>query len=1038
MNSNNEIKEFQELLRDLFEFESSDLDFGIYRILNQRRERIDKFIEEDLVSAVEEGLSELSEMNQSSLEDKLQEKKNEVIENIGDDAFTPEGGIKTDYREFPIAQDYLEVREELKDARNYESAKKRIFNDLYKFFARYYEDGDFVPKRRFSSREPKYHIPYNGEELMFHWANKEQYYVKSSEHFTNYSFNVDEYHIKFELEDADVPQDNVKGDDRYFVLGQEPIEYDSGSKTLTVTFQYRKITEEEADAIVDTYNEVSDETRKSFVYKTQKILCTTLEKRITDKIDDPGVKEMLIAETEDEGGESVLYRQLRKYTSENTRDYFVHKNLEKFLSQELDFFIQNEVLDVDELIEGQDISSSSEVLRAKVIKKIANKIIQFLSQVEDFQKRLFEKRKFIVQTDYLITLDQIPEEFYDEILSNSDQIEKWKELYNIDEWDKDLAWRGDFDEKFLENHPYLMVDTQFFEEEFKHEILARFDDLEDSTDGILLHGENFQVVNLLKNKYGSEIDYIYIDPPYNTVEGTFAYKNNYKHSSWLSMMYDRLSESRSLLTEGGVIGAAIDDEETNYLRTLMDKSYGKENYISTLAIEVNPAGQNLKDNVPARSHDYFHVYSKNAKQVEMMPRPLTEEEKERYPHEDDEGRFYWDNLRRRGGNSRPSDRPNQWYPIYVDLEKEKVSLEEFEGSEEVLPIDPKGEKRIWRVKEETAEEEIESGEISVIEKKGEPNIVKKTRMPAGKKPKTLWYDSEYSATTYGTKFLNNILGTENNEFSYPKSIHLVEDCLRFWAQEDATVLDFFAGSGTTGHAVMNLNDEDGGDRDYILAEMGEYFDTVLKPRLIRSVFSESWSNGVPEDRNGRSHMIKYHRIESYEDALNNIELTTPEDPQQKLIEERFDDYIEGYMLDFEAEGSPSLLNTDAFHEPFNYKLQVKLDEESRQLESVDLVETFHYLLGVEVKSYSRKTHQDRKYIITECELQTEDGVESVLTLWRNDQDLDLEKEKEWFEDEFDNKSFDKVYTNSESHIQDSEPVVIKFRERMEEDISGEE
>ena len=117
-------------------------------------------------------------------------------------------------------------------------------------------------------------------------------------------------------------------------------------------------------------------------------------------------------------------------------------------------------------------------------------------------------------------------------------------------------------------------------------------------------------------------------------------------------------------------------------------------------------------------------------------------------------------------------------------------------------------------------------------------------MPAGRKPKTVWYDSKYSATTYGTKLLNDILGTQR--FNYPKSLYLVMDCLRFWMDSDATVADYFAGSGTTGHAVINLNREDGGERKFILVEMGEYFDTVLLPRIKKVTFSPEWKRRQAE------------------------------------------------------------------------------------------------------------------------------------------------------------------------------------------------
>ncbi|PHJ36835.1 DNA-cytosine methyltransferase [Desulforamulus profundi] len=164
------------------------------------------------------------------------------------------------------------------------------------------------------------------------------------------------------------------------------------------------------------------------------------------------------------------------------------------------------------------------------------------------------------------------------------------------------------------------------------------------------------------------------------------------------------------------------------------------------------------------------------------------------------------------------------------------------------------------------------------------------------------------------------------------------------------VLDFFAGSGTTGHAVINLNREDGGNRKYILVEMGEYFDTVLKPRIQKVIYSKDWKDGKPVSREGISHMFKYIRLESYEDTMNNLELKRPPEHDSLFAQhkELREEYILSYMLDMETNGSASLLNLDYFQDPFNYKLKITRNQETRE-EIIDLVETFNYLLGLRVQ-----------------------------------------------------------------------------------------
>jgi adenine-specific DNA-methyltransferase len=192
-------------------------------------------------------------------------------------------------------------------------------------------------------------------------------------------------------------------------------------------------------------------------------------------------------------------------------------------------------------------------------------------------------------------------------------------------------------------------------------------------------------------------------------------------------------------------------------------------------------------------------------------------------------------------------------------------------------------------------------------------------------PKTIWDDKTFNATAYGTTLLRNLMGT-SQAFSFPKSVYAVQQSLRVLGANEinVSILDYFAGSGTTGHAVINLNREDEGKRRYILVEMGDYFDAVLKPRIAKVVYSETWKDGKPAARDtGISHCFKYLRLESYEDALNN--LTFDEDtgaqPGARRQPALREDYMLHYLLDVETRGSQSLLNIAAFADPTAYTLE---------------------------------------------------------------------------------------------------------------------
>jgi adenine-specific DNA-methyltransferase len=218
--------------------------------------------------------------------------------------------------------------------------------------------------------------------------------------------------------------------------------------------------------------------------------------------------------------------------------------------------------------------------------------------------------------------------------------------------------------------------------------------------------------------------------------------------------------------------------------------------------------------------------------------------------------------------------------------------------------------------------------------------------------------------------------------------------------------------------------------------MGDYFDTVLKPRILKVAFSASWKDGVPQDRDGMSHVVKYHRLESYEDALNNIRVQQPEGGQLELLRQ-FDDYMLHYMLDFETRDSPTLLAQEAFETPFDYTLRIRQGHESPEDAPVDLVETFHYLIGMHVRRLERYEHQGRPYVVSRGDVRTERGIDHVVTIWRDTENLDLEQEADWVNGELLTDLVDRVYVNGyENFIHKAQPIEITFRERMEAEIYG--
>ncbi len=281
--------------------------------------------------------------------------------------------------------------------------------------------------------------------------------------------------------------------------------------------------------------------------------------------------------------------------------------------------------------------------------------------------------------------------------------------------------------------------------------------------------------------------------------------------------------------------------------------------------------------------------------------------------------------------------------------------------------------------------------------------------------------AKYSATSHGTNLLKDMLG--DNDFSFPKSIHLVEDCLRVSSlRKNDTVLDYFGGSGTTAHATINLNREDEGNRKYILVEMGHHFDSVLKPRVKKAVYAEKWKDAKPVSReSGLSHIIKHQRIESYEDALNNIEFAERENYL-------FNEPLLSYLFGSETRESPTLLNITKLQNPFDYQLNIVKDMQTHT-QTVDLPETFNYLIGLTVQTRNCLCDNDRRYLIYRGTVKQK----TVVILWRDTKgwkQQDWERDYHFIQEHNLTEGANTVYVNTDSIVPEAESLDPLFKQLM--------
>ena len=437
----------------------------------------------------------------------------------------------------------------------------------------------------------------------------------------------------------------------------------------------------------------------------------------------------------------------------------------------------------------------------------------------------------------------------------------------------------------------MVLDTRHFDADFTDRLLAALSDagpLDEQMDGLLIHGENFQALNLLQTRYRREVDCVYIDPPYNTDASPILYKNGYKSSTWTCLMEDRLRVSRSLLTESGVLVTAIDDEQHRELGHLLSAVF-EHRILGTILVRANPSGRPTQTGYSV-AHEYLLFAGQN-QDSKIGRLPPTDRQMARFSEYDERGVFEWRNLRREGSGSDRAARRTMYYPIYIKgaairvpamtwnaaAEEWIVEEEPSSGEQVVFPDDENGVQRRWRWEWKTVMASL--ADLAVRKDRTGKDYVYFRRRPheEGVVSISCWFDAKYSAVEHGTALLKEMF--EKSVFSYPKSIYAVEDSIYIaGAQgEDAYVLDFFAGSGTTGHAVINLNRREGGRRKYALVEVGHHFDTVMLPRLKKVVYSRDWKDGKPASREGGTQLLKYIQLESYEDTMDSLELSPPAD-----------------------------------------------------------------------------------------------------------------------------------------------------------------
>ena len=996
----------REKLRDMFHFSHNDLDFGIFRILKIKRDEVHQFIQEKLPSIVDKALSQVTDALYDS---QLAEVKAYVSREGG---ATEQAYLNDISGNLQVLIDFLEYKQQDELIAplqiNPEDLKSklafRIYNHVHSFFEGYYRDGDFGYNDR-STAQYKVDYPdetnYDGTDTLFHWKCRDSYYVKTATGFNSVPFEIEGKRIEYRLEgkaNSSIAQNNNRDDFKHYRFGRiDPPDPDEAEATWRVILHLAETSTPKAEIYREMSTQIFSETDDVDIYlheraKTDEEKGKPIFKELAntyDKVNDgklQGIKALRLNLTDyanklashpdfTELGKNKALRQealqerskvIRFHTFDknlNTffvgmdSDYFIHKDLDRFLKTEQRRYIQNTILgDLDTLLNTNPENPTFAI--ATAFRNVTDEIIALLVAVETFQKQLFLMKKKVVSTDYLISVGKISaatkdnpvqrESLISQILENDAQLADWRETFGIDITEQLPLLDG--------LYPTLPLDTRHFkkDETFVDKLLALFDDLESQIDGVLLNSENFQALDLLMEKYRGTIKCVHIDPPYNTNTSGFLYKNDYQHSSWLTMMENRLFLAEQLMAPDSCILCHIDENEYENLSHVFN-TLPMQNQGTIIWDKRNPVSG---ANRIATQHEYMVCHSKGNIKLQYHSRNRE-----------------------------------------AILKKAAALVKKYRGSTQVCrdefrdwlkknPEFSKGDKAFSRIDEEGLV--FQTIHMGAPELRTDPKYFKPLIHPETKKPcpipKNGWgntpefmqglsdrglidwgrdettqprqknYLKDYTIVELSSLISSGEKGKPQIEafgitFPYCHPVGLYETLV--WAvtpEGKGITLDFFAGSGTTGHAILNLNKTDNGNRKFILVEMGHYFENTLKERIRRVMFSQNWKNGKPDANkiDGSVGIVKYQRLEQYEDVLDNLETSAPDYDAKTELPVK-------YLYRPEEQQIRLMMNMRA---PFSNRITYGKDSTEG---FVDVLETYCYLKGLSIQRRLRFDFGDQIY-----------------------------------------------------------------------------
>ena len=775
--------------------------------------------------------------------------------------------IKSRYFDKIFALLKEEIEEKLKE---FPEFKEELYNKLYSFFKRYFSESGSLYFVSTPFDERIYERVYTDrEDASLFWKTHMLYYVKTDRIFNSITIETDGFNFFFDV---------------------SKLEYKRAWEKREIIYELKEV---RRDGTISFYVMYSERGRK------------TKLNEIVKKLKEKGIKL----------DEEVLEKAFRIFEKQSEVDYFINKNANKFLKEQFDLWLyQYEFSDKSEFTEKR-------IKQLKVLQEIAYKIIDFISQFEDELVRIWNKPKFVLDSNYVITLDRMakkPEgiKLIEEILKHNNfeqQVKEWKELGIVgkDFKTKDFFTNTLNGEVLNPKYNFLPIDTKHFKD-LELEILSLFDNLDEALDGWLIKSENYQALNTILPKFKGKVQTIYIDPPFNKEQDAdYFYNVKFKDATWITMLENRLRLAREILKDAGTIYVKCDYNGSMYVRLLMNEIFEKENFRSEV-IWKRFTGTKIQYQSFAIVTDTIYTYSKSSDWIyNQQYRSYSEKYiSSQFKYEDNRGKYLLRNFYSLGAGP----------------------ARKFFGK---LIEPPKGHH--WRIKQEKIDQLIKEERI-VLDKGGFPKLKMYLNEMKGN-PYNNLLDEFHVVQGSSSEFWG--FATQNPE-------SLLKLFVLSSSNEGDLIMDFFLGSGTTTAVAHKLG------RKWLGVEMGDHFFSVVLPRM-KKVLAYDKSGISKEDdvkerynENKAGGFFKYFELEQFEQTLRNVRY---EDSDTFLVleEDPYNQYI--FMRDLKL--------LESLEIDYN-KNKVKVDL-SKLYKNIDIVETLSCLLGKLIKK------------ITVDEVEFEDG-----------------------------------------------------------------